>query len=148
AITSGPGTTWVPATISELEVLTQEIAASSARFTPPTRGFLICAKEEASEMPDTSLGSEKTVKVALTASAGDGGVLNWQNIEADVILITRLVVEITSVATTGCTCIFGSAIADATTTHPPSGNELILTLPMDKLGIFDNIRQANRAPKA
>ena len=57
----------------------------------------------------------KVAVVALAAVDTAGGVFSWANPEATAILVTRLVVDVTTVATAACTLDIGATATTATT---------------------------------
>jgi hypothetical protein len=79
----------------------------------------------------------KIAKVALAATADTGGaILSWVNPEASAIIITRLVLDITTKATSACTVDFGTTASSATTLS----DTLIDGLDINAaIGTFDNI---------
>lgn len=74
-------------------------------------------------------------KVALTAAAGNGGALAWANPEGATIIITKVIVNVTTVATGACTLDIGTA-ANGTT----SNDTLLDGLDVNAaIGLFDNV---------
>jgi hypothetical protein len=58
----------------------------------------------------------KIAKVALGVADTAGGVLSWANPEGVAIIITKIVVDVTTVSTGACTMDFGTTAVSATTT--------------------------------
>ena len=84
---------------------------------------------------DTTPVALKCAKVALAASDSAGGVFAWQNPESNAIVVSRVVVDLTTVATAACTVDVGTA-ANATT----SSDDLLDGLDVNAAtGVFDNI---------
>lgn len=78
----------------------------------------------------------KVAKVALGTADTAGGVLSWTNPEAGNIIVTRLFVDITTVATAACTLDFGTTATNGTT----SSANLIDGIDVNTAtGLFDNI---------
>jgi len=87
----------------------------------------------------------KVAKVALGAADTGGGVLSWQNPEAGAIIVQRIIVDVTTVATGACSVSFGTTAASATT----SSANLIDTLDVHSAtGTFDNITDGSTNGKA
>lgn len=78
----------------------------------------------------------KIAKVALGAADTAGGVLSWANPEADSIIITRLLINVTTKATAACTLDFGTTATNGTTT---SANLIDGIDVNTATGLFDNI---------
>lgn len=80
--------------------------------------------------------SVKIARVALAALDTGGGVFAWANPEADSILITRTVLDVTTKATGACTIDVGTTATNATT----SSDNLIDGLDVGTAaGVFDSI---------
>ena len=80
--------------------------------------------------------SVKIARVALAAVDTAGGVFAWQNPEAGSIVISRVEVNVTTVATGACTLDIGTTATNATT----SSDTLIDGLDVNAAtGVFDNI---------
>lgn len=80
--------------------------------------------------------SLKIARVALAAVDTAGGVFAWQNPEAGSIVISRVEVNVTTVATGACTLDIGTTATNATT----SSDTLIDGLDVNAAtGLFDNI---------
>ena len=78
----------------------------------------------------------KVARVALAAVDTAGGVFAWQNPESTVILIDRLVLDVTTKTTGACTVDIGTTATSATT----SSDTLIDGLDINAAtGTFDNI---------
>ena len=84
---------------------------------------------------DTTPVALKCAKVALAAADTGGGILSWQNPEASAIVVVRIVVDLTTKATSACTGDFGTA-ADGTTS---SANLLDGVDLNAATGVFDNV---------
>jgi hypothetical protein len=63
----------------------------------------------------SSYRHSQTVKVALGALDTAGGVFAWQNPEAVSILVTKVVLDVTTIATAACTLDVGTTATNATT---------------------------------
>lgn len=85
---------------------------------------------------------EKVAKTALTGAAihaGTGGVVAWQNPEASAILITRVVLDLTTVSTGACTLDIGVTATSATT----SSDTLLDGIDANAaIGVFDSMNAA------
>lgn len=79
----------------------------------------------------------KVAKVALGNAADTGGaIIAWQNPEATSIIISRIEINLTTVATGACTADFGTTATNATT----SSDNLIDGVDLNAaIGVFDNI---------
>lgn len=86
---------------------------------------------------DLARGLVKVVKVALTPATGTtaGAVLSWANPEGAKIIITRVVIDVTTAATTGTPTINFGVAADGTT----SSNTLLTAAAASAIAILDNI---------
>jgi hypothetical protein len=75
-------------------------------------------------------------RVALTASDSAGGVFAWANPHENTVLIERVVVHVTTVATAACTLDIGTTATSAVT----SSDTLLDGLDVNSAaGVFDNI---------
>jgi hypothetical protein len=75
-------------------------------------------------------------RVALTASDSAGGVFAWANPHENTVLIKRVVVHVTTVATAACTLDIGTTATSAVT----SSDTLLDGLDVNSAaGVFDNI---------
>lgn len=83
----------------------------------------------------TSNRVKKVAKVALGHADTGGGVLSWANPEADSILITKIVFDVTTGSTGECTLDVGTTATSATT----SSNTLMDGINVATAGVFDNI---------
>lgn len=79
---------------------------------------------------------QRVAKVPLGVLDTGGGVLAWQNDEAATIVITRMEIYVTTVATAACTIDVGTTAVGATTS---SDNLLDGLDTHSAVGIFDNI---------
>jgi hypothetical protein len=80
----------------------------------------------------------KIARVALGTTATAGGVFAWQNPEASSILIHRVLIDVTTVATGACTIDVGTTAVSAAT----SSDTLIDGLDVNAgIGLFDNITE-------
>jgi len=75
------------------------------------------------------------IKVPLAAVDTAGGVLSWQNPEAQAVLITGLLLDVTNASSAACTVSFGTTATSGTT----SSANLIDTLSVAATGTFDNV---------
>jgi hypothetical protein len=82
----------------------------------------------------------KVVKVALAALDTGGGVFAWQNSEEGAsIIITRIILDVTTVATAACTLDIGTTATSAATVS----DNLIDGLDVNAAtGVFDNLGNA------
>ena len=81
---------------------------------------------------------DRGVKIARVALATAGGVFAWQNPEASSILIHRVLIDVTTVATGACTIDVGTTAVSAAT----SSDTLIDGLDVNAgIGLFDNITE-------
>jgi hypothetical protein len=74
------------------------------------------------------------VKIPLAAVDTGGGVLSWQNPEAQAVLVTGLFLDVTNPSSGACSVSFGTTATSGTT----SSNNLIDTLSVAAAGTFDN----------
>lgn len=82
---------------------------------------------------------EKVARVALGVADTGGGVLSWANPEATAILVERIILDVTTVATAACTLDVGSTATSATTLS----DTLIDGLDVNAaIGVFDNLGNA------
>lgn len=87
------------------------------------------------DVTDASWRVKKTARVPLAAVDTAGGIFAWANPESSAILVTRVVLDVTTVATAACSISVGQA-ANGTT----SAANLIDTLDVHSaIGPFDNI---------
>lgn len=59
--------------------------------------------------------THRTVKVALAAVDTGGGIFAWQNPEAGPIIVTKVILRVTTIATGACTVDVGTTATNATT---------------------------------
>ena len=87
----------------------------------------------------------KVAKVALGHADTGGGIFAWANPEAGTILIPRVIINVTTIATSACSISVGTTASSATT----SSANLIDTLDVHSAtGTFDNITDASTNGKA
>ena len=90
-------------------------------------------------------GPTKNIKVALAAVDTAGGIFAWQNPEAGTIIIKRVMISVTTIATGACTIAVGTTATNATT----SSNNLMDALDVHSAtGLFDNLLTPGTAGKA
>jgi len=84
-------------------------------------------------------------RVALAALDTGGGVLAWQNPESVSIIIDRIELDVTTIATGAATIDVGTTATDATT----SSNNLLTGLDVHSAtGVFDNITDKGASGKS
>lgn len=88
-------------------------------------------------------GMPSVAKVALTATSGAAGVLSWRNPHVGAIFVERLLVDITTAATSAATVDFGTAATAI------SNDGLLDGLDVNAAtGLFDNVSDGGTNGKA
>lgn len=87
----------------------------------------------------------KVAKIALAAVDTGGGIFAWQNDEGAAIIVQRVLLDVTTVATAACTVDIGTTATNATT----SSDNLIDGVDVNAAtGVFDNITSAGSSGKS
>jgi hypothetical protein len=78
-------------------------------------------------------GGAKTVKIPLTANDAAAGIFTWTNAEPVAVVVRRVLVDVTNASSAACSISIGQAAT------PVLSNNLIDTLSVAAVGIFDNV---------
>lgn len=93
----------------------------------------------------TALKKTRVAWGTLAAADTGGGVISWQNTEGQSIIITRVVIDVTTVATGACTIDIGTTATSGTT----SSDTLLDGLDVNSAtGTFDNVNDGGTNGKA